>query len=128
MDTQITLTLPDSVYRQVEAAARRARRPVPDVLVDIVTDAFPRVYVSPNRERMLQEQRAYEQQRVELILKYEGEHIAMHGGMVVDHDYDVTALVQRINARFSLDDVVHIRLVTRAPDRELRVFTPRFVD
>jgi hypothetical protein len=128
MSTQVTLTLPDSVYKQVEAAARRMQRPVADVLTDAVTHAFPTVYVSPDRERMEQEQQAYERQREKLIAEYEGEYIAMHGGLVVDHDQDQTALVRRIDAQYALDEVVHIRLVTRAPDRELRIYSLRFVD
>ena len=127
MDTQVILTLPDYVYRQVEAVAHRSQRPVADILVDIVSEAFPTVHVNPNRTRMLEEQQAYEQQREELLSKFEGQYIAMHGGIVVDRDADMTSLVQRINSRFSRDDVVHIRQVTREPDRDLRVFSPRFV-
>jgi hypothetical protein len=128
MDTQVTLTIPDYMYRQVEAAARRLQRPVADLLLDVVAEAFPAVYVHPQRARMEEEQRSYERQREELVSKYEGQYIAMHGGQVVDSDPDMATLVQRINARFSLDEVVHIRQVTREPDRELRIFSPRFVD
>jgi len=127
MGTQVTLTLPDSIYKQVEAAARRASRPVSDVLVDVVADAFPVFHVHPQREQMLWEQEAYARQREEIIAKYEGQYIAMHGGVVVDHDLDETELVMRIQEKYP-DEIVHLRLVTRAPDRELRFRSPRFID
>ncbi len=129
MGTQVTLTLPDSLYKQVEIAAQRASRPIADVLVDVVIDAFPTtVYEHPQRGQMEQEQAAYARRRKELLLKYEGQYIAMHGGVVVDHDPDVSTLTQRIDDRYSLDEVVHIRLVTREPDRVLRSRSLRFVD
>lgn len=129
MGTQVTLTLPDSLYKQVEIAAQRASRPIADVLVDVVIDAFTTtVYEHPQRGQMEQEQAAYARRRKELLLKYEGQYIAMHGGVVVDHDRDVSTLTQRIDDRYSLDEVVHIRLVTREPDRVLRSRSLRFVD
>ena len=129
MGTQVTLTLPDSLYKQVEIAAQRASRPIADVLVDVVIDAFTTtVYEHPQRGQMEQEQAAYARRRKELLLKYEGQYIAMHGGVVVDHDPDVSTLTQRIDDRYSLDEVVHIRLVTREPDRVLRSRSLRFVD
>jgi hypothetical protein len=127
MDTQVTLTIPDYVYRQAEAAARRADRPVADLLTEVVVEAFPRVYVSPNRERMEQEERAYEQQRDAILARYEGKFVAVHGGKVVDHDVDETALVRRIQAQYP-NDVVHIRLASRKPEAELRIRSPRFID
>lgn len=127
MSTQVQLTLPDSIYRQVEAAARHASRPVADVLIDVVASAFPAFYVHPQREQMEREQAAYERQREELLSKHEGQYIAMRGGVVIDHDRDEMELVRRIQAKFP-DDVVHLRLVTRAPDPELRFRSPKFID
>ena len=128
MGTQVTLTLPDSLYKQVEIAAQRVSRPIADVLVDVVVDAFPTVYEHPQRGQMEWEQAAYARQREELLSKYEGQYIAMHGGVVVDHDSDISTLTQRVDARYSLDEIVHIRLVTREPDRVLRSRSLRFVD
>lgn len=121
MSTEVTLTLSDTVYRQVEATARRNQRTVIDVLTDTVTQAFDSIFdISPDREKMEEEQAAYERQRVEIIAQYEGEYVAVHGGKVVDHDPDEIALLRRIDANYP-KDVVHMRLVTRQPDRELRV-------
>jgi hypothetical protein len=127
MGTQVTLTLPDFIYKQVEAAARRASRPVPDVLVDVVAEAFPAVYVHPQRERMLEEQAAYERQRDAILAQYDGQYVAVYGGEVIDHDADEMALVRRIQARYP-HEIVHLRLATRKPQPELRVRSPRFID
>ena len=128
MDTQVTLTLPDYIYRQVEAAARRSQRPVADVLVDVVAEAFPPVYVHPQRAQMLEEQQAYERQREAILAQYEGEYVAVHGGKVVDHDVAEMELVKRIQKNYHPTDVVHIRLASRKPDTELLMRSPRFVD
>ena len=128
MDTQVTLTLPDYIYRQVEAAARRSQRLVADVLVDVVAEAFPPVYVHPQRTRMLEEQEAYERLRETILAQYEGEYVAIHGGQVVDHDREEMALVKRIQMNYPTDVVVHIRLASRKPDTELHMRSSRFVD
>ena len=118
---------PDTVYRQVEATARRNQRTVIDVLTDTVTQAFDSIFdISPDREKMEEEQAAYERQREEIIAQYEGEYVAVHGGKMVDHDPDEIALLRRIDANYP-KDVVHMRLVTRQPDRELRVTSAWFV-
>lgn len=127
MNTQVTLTLPESIFRQVEAVARRTRRPIADVLIDVVADAFPRFYVSPDRPRMEAEQQAYESHRETILADYEGEYVAVHEGQVVDHDRNEIELVRRIITRFPAG-VVHIRLVTQEPEPELRFRSPRFVD
>ena len=127
MSTDVTLTLPDTVYRQIEAAARRDQRTVTDVLTETVTQAFDSAFpVNPDRDKMEEEQAAYERQRGEIIAQYEGEYVAVHGGKVVDHDPDMLALVERIDVNYP-DDVVHMRLVTREPDRVLRVTSAWFV-
>lgn len=127
MDTQVTLTLPDYVYRQAEAAARRAHRPVSDLLAEVVVEAFPRFSVDPRRERMEQEEQAYMRQQDAILAEYEGMYVAVHGGEVVDHDTDETELVRRIQARYP-DEVVHLRLATRKPEVELWIRSPRFID
>lgn len=127
MGTQVTITLPDAVYRQAQATARLARRPVPDVLAEALAQAFPAVYVSPDREAMEQEQAAYARLRETLLATHEGQYVAIHGGELVDADPDQTALARRINDRYP-EAVVHLRRVTRAPDREIRVYSPRLVD
>lgn len=127
MGTEIKLTLPDSIFRQIEAVARRNQRPIAELLVDVVAEAFPRVYVSPDRERMEAEQLAYERQLQEILPKYEGDYVAIHGGEVVDHDASEMDLVTRIQSRFP-GEIVHIRFVTSKPEPELQFRSPRFVD
>lgn len=76
---------------------------------------------------MEQEQAAYARLRDSLLETHEGQYVAIHGGQLVDADADEIALLRRINARYP-DDIVHIRRVTRGPDRELRIYSPRLVD
>jgi len=127
MGTQVTLTLPDHVYRQAQVTARREQRPVPEILVDALAEAFPAVYISPDRERMEQEQAAYECLHESLLATHEGQYVAIHGGQLVDADAEELALARRIIAAYP-NDVVHIRKVRREPEPELRIRSPRFID
>jgi predicted transcriptional regulator len=127
MGTRVTITLPDAVFRQAQATARQARRPVPEVLVEALAQAFPAVYVSPDREAMEREQEAYERLRESLLATHEGQYVAIHGGELVDADADQMALVRRIKAGYP-DRVVHIRQVRRDPEPELIFRSPRIVD
>jgi hypothetical protein len=60
-----------------------------------------------------------------LLEKYLGEHIAIHGGELVDHDADGVALSQRIYARFP-EEFVWIAPVKLQPVEEWVVRSPRF--
>lgn len=126
METPVTILLPDTIYRQAQAAARQAQRPVPEVLAEALENAFPAVYVSPDREVMEREEAAYERLRESLLATHEGQYVAIHGGELVDADADQMALMRRINDRYP-DAVVHLRRVTREPDREIRVHSPRLI-
>jgi len=127
MGTRVTITLPDAVYRQAQATARQARRPVPEVLAEALAQAFPAEYVSPDREAMEREQAAYERLREALLATHEGQFVAIHGGELVDADADELALARRIIAAYP-GRVVHIRQVRRAPEADLLMRSPRLLD
>lgn len=127
MGTQVTITLPDAVYRRAQATARLTSRPVPEVLADVLVEAFPATYVSPDREAMEREQTAFDRLHESLLADYEGQYVAIHGGKLVDADRDPISLARRILAGYP-DQVVHIRQVRRDPEQELRMRSPRIVD
>jgi hypothetical protein len=52
MSTQVTLTIPDTVYQQAEYVAQATNRPVTEVLAETIAKAFPSLYVDPNRPVM----------------------------------------------------------------------------
>lgn len=120
----VTMSLPKRLYRRATALAQEQNRPVDALVAEALEEAIPAFYVSPDRPRMEQEQAAYERLRESLLETQEGQYVAIHGGQLVDADTDMMALVKRINTRYP-HEVVHIRQVTRGPDRELRIYSPR---
>lgn len=47
----------------------------------------------------------FEDHYEELVKKFDGEFVAIHEQRVVDHDGDVSALMKRIEAKYSADRV-----------------------
>lgn len=126
MSDYVTISIPESLYRRARDLARLNQQPVDVVIAEALEQAFPVFHVSPDRERMEQEQAAYARLRESLLATHEGQYVAIHGGELVDADADEMALVRRIDARFP-NKVVHMRQVTREPDRVLSVYSPRLV-
>ena len=127
MSTQVTLTLPDNIYRQVEYVTRTTNRSLADLLTETIRQAFPPLHVHENRTKMQQEVAAFEASHVDLWQKYAHQFVAIQQGMVIDHDADELALVERIDARYP-DEVVLIRQVLPQLPQPLRFRSPRFVN
>ncbi|VAW43363.1 hypothetical protein MNBD_CHLOROFLEXI01-3744 [hydrothermal vent metagenome] len=84
------------------------------------------LYVSPDREAMLQEQDAFQAMLPELLAKYKDQYIALHQGEVVDHDVDRVILAARLDKTHP-DAVVLVKQVTAQPESVLRMRSPRLV-
>lgn len=59
-----------------------------------------------------------------LLRDYKGEYVAMHEGLVIDHDPDKRALASRIREKWHATPIL-IRLVTGQPYREVVIRSPR---
>jgi hypothetical protein len=126
MDKQVTLTIPDYVYRQAEQIATNEVRSPTDVLSDALVQIFPAIYVHPRQDQMLREQAAFQAMLKELLIQPNGEYVAVNHGQVVDHDSDVELLVERINEQYP-EEIVLIKKVTPEPDQIIQMRSPRFV-
>lgn len=124
---QVTLTVSDSVYEEAERVARRTNRPIESVLADTLEQALAAFSVDERRPWMLREVAAFEAMRDELWERYPNQYAALHQGQVVDHDDDKVALLRRVRAGRSPDDVVLIRQVLAAEPPPLQFRSPRFV-
>ncbi len=123
---QVTLTLPDNIYRQVELLAQTTNRPVAEVLTETIRRAFPAVHVHGDRAAMRQEVAIFEASHAKLWQQYPGQYVAIHQGKVIDNDADELALVERIETSCD-NEVVLIRQVLPKPPKPLRYRSPRFV-
>ncbi len=84
------------------------------------------LYVSPDREAMLQEQTAYQTMLPQLLAQYKNEFVAIYQGKVVDHDTNKIALVVRLDESYP-DAVVLVQQVTDKPEKVLRMRSPRLI-
>ncbi len=83
-------------------------------------------YQDPRTPQMEKEAAAYEAMREEMVAQYLGQYVAVFQGKVVDHDADISALVDRLDEHYP-DEVVLVREVHEGPDRVLRMRSPRLI-
>ena len=126
MSKEILVTIPDRVYRQAQQISQIEQRPLNNIIEEILTNAFPAVYVHPQRAKMKQEQAAFQAMKAALLRHYEGQYVAVHHGEVVDHDPDQTIVALRINKQYP-DTAVLIKKVSTDPDKILHMRSPRFI-
>lgn len=110
------IDLPEGSEVYVVATGRRMRQ----------AEGGNPLYVSPDREAMLQEQDAYQAMLPELLAQYKNQYVAIHQGKVVDHDIDKIALVMRLDDNHP-DAVVLVQQVSEEPEKVLRMRSPRLI-
>lgn len=126
MTKQITLEVSDAVYDEMNTVARQSGRDVATMLMDVLVDEQPWLHVSPEREAMLRERKAFFDMLPELLTQYPQEFVAVLDGQVVDHDEDKIALLKRREDQFP-NQPVFIRQVLPQFDDTLHMRSPRFV-
>ena len=124
MNTQITLTIPNTVYQQAKTIAESTNRQVDEVLVETLNAAFPPLYQHPNRATMEQEVAAFEVMHPQLWRQYPHQYVAIRQGAVIDYDDDELALVNRIDEVYP-ETVVLIRQVQPQLQPVLNMRSPR---
>ncbi len=127
MSMQVTVTLPDNIYRQAEQVAQTTNQPIADVLAETISRAFPPLHINENRAKMEQEIAAFETLHADLQQTHLNQFVVVRQGVVIDHDFDELALVERIEAQYP-DEIVLIRQVLPQIPSPLRFRSPRFVN
>lgn len=122
---EVTLTLPDDLYRQAERQAELRQQSVDSLLSDILAESIQK-QMDHNDDPVEKELVAYRAMHDQLYREYAGHHVAIFQGNLVDHDQDGAALSQRIYARFP-DEFVLIRQVSAEPERVLHFRSPRLI-
>ncbi len=126
MSTQITLTVPNNIYRQAEYIAQTTNRPVTEVFTETILMAFPSLHVNEHREAMQDEVTAFQTMHADLWKQYAQQYVAVCQGAVVDHDVDELALVERVDEKYP-DHIVLIRQVLPKLQKTLQFRSPHFV-
>jgi hypothetical protein len=109
--------LDSELVTSLEAAVRQQGENVEDVLAELIQQYLRQT----RREKIRQETEWYQTAHAELKKIYGDQHIAIHEKQVVDHDQDVTALVQRIRQQYGRIPI----LITQVYDQPVPEFAIR---
>lgn len=128
MGTQVTLTIPDELYRRAQRLAEARQRDVADVLAEaiILTNEPHQVDLAPD-EDIDRERAAYVAMHSMLWEKYRGQYVAIYHGEMIDHDTEFAALYSRVHKQYP-DQFVLIRQVEVEPERVYYFRSPRFTE
>ena len=95
MAEQVSITIPQPIYRRVRELARLRNRTVDDVLVEVLDQALPpdaMPDVADEDAAVEREMQAYIALHPMLKEKYLGQHVAIYNGQLIDVDKDYGAL------------------------------------
>ena len=126
MSKEITLTIPDDVYKQATEVARTTRQPVAMVLTDALKSLFLPFPLDERHKEMAKEVEAYEKKHDQLVKQYLGQYVAMYQGNIIDYDQDVVTLSKRMAQQLPSETVL-IRRVEQQKECILTMRSPRFL-
>lgn len=127
MVEQVTISIPQTLYRRARELALARNQPVDAVLAEVLDEALP-PDVAPEVDAVAveREMQAYIALHPMLKQKYLGQHVAIYGGQLIDVDADYGALYTRIDAQYP-DTFVWLATVEEEPIRTLVFRSPRIV-
>jgi len=127
MNTQITITIPEKLYRRAKKLAQSLKKEVDVVLAEsIQLDDAPPAYANNEDEAVERERIAFLNMHTSLWKKYPLEHVAIYQGELVDHALDGEALSKRIYQAYP-GEFVLMRQVTDEAEPVIYFRSPRFV-
>jgi len=122
MPVQVTLTIPEEVYRRAKRIARSSGREVAEVLVEAISLED----ISELPPAIEREGAAFRRLHPTLRRDYPGQFVAIHGETLVDHDHDQVTLFLRVKERFP-GEFVWIAPVGESPEESYRIHSPRLL-
>jgi hypothetical protein len=114
------LEISEETTRLIEQESDAFDMPVDSLLVQ----ALRHLRTVENHKRIGQEQAWWLSQPLSVRAKYEGEYVAVHNQLLIDHDKDRVALHDRIRAKFGNKPVL---VMPAEGPREVFVRSPRIV-
>ena len=129
MAEQVSISIPQPIYRRVRELARLRNRPVDDVLIEVLDQALPRddkPDVAEEDAAVEREMQAYISLHPMLKEKYLGQHVAIYNGQLIDVGEDFGALYRRIDAQYP-DEFVWLATVEEEAMPTLVFRSPRLL-
>lgn len=115
MNTQVTLILPQAVYRRAKRLAQQTNKHVNTLLTEVLAESIGRddeqqLTTYEFDEVVEREKEAYLAMHPALLAQYLGQHVAIYQGKLVDRDVDLDVLWERIEKQYP-DDYVWVTTV-----------------
>ncbi len=134
MTKQVVLELTDSLYERTQQLAKARQMDMTEVMRLVFNKGLPLIEeerdvidLTEPDEAVRDEIAAYHVLHPMLWAQYPKQHVAIHGGQLLDHDENKVALRRRINQSYP-NQFVLIRQVELEPERVLYFRSPRFVE
>ena len=130
MTVQITVNIPENIYKRAKQLANLRQQDVSVAIVSFLDETLPENRsrldaVSTNLDAQIaQEISAYKHLHAQLWKQFPNHHVAIYKGQLVDHDIDGVALSMRIDSKYP-NDFVLMRQVEAEPERVLYFRSPR---
>ncbi len=126
MNRETTLAIPAELYERIERLAATRETPVAYLLEEALTLVENQPIELVRSGAMSREESAYRSMHRELLEKYAGWYVAIHGGKLVDVDKDELTLAARINACFP-NTIILLKQVQESPMREINYRSVRII-
>ncbi len=125
MSENVTITIPEPLFRRAKRLALERNQAVNEVLETAITLAEAALPPANQDEiAMTREEAAYRVMHTQLMDRHAGEYVAIFQGQLIDHDQDELALFHRIEDKYP-DDVVLLKKVLPWPEPDLHFRSPR---
>jgi Family of unknown function (DUF5678) len=133
MATEITLKLPDRIYRRAQQFARLHQQGMEEAIFDLLDQALTAgetgeeiVDWSDPDPAVDREMEAYIAMHPMLKEQYFGKYVAVYQGELIDSDDDPAALTERIDNQFP-DEFVWLTQVGPEPIETIVILSPRII-
>lgn len=133
MATKITVKLPDSLYQRTQRFAHLHQQGLEEAISSLLEQALA---VGEAEDEIIdlsepdpaadREMQAYIALHPMLKERYMGQHVAIYGGQLVDHDQDFAALFTRIEQRYP-NEFVWLATVEDEPLPTIYHRSPRLI-
>ncbi len=114
----VTVNISSTLYERARKLAEQRQQDVNEVLSAALDEGLETIQ-KPSDAGVAREKAAYQRLFPALAAQYAGQHVAIYGGELVDHDEDGIALSQRIYNQYP-HEFVWITKVTNQPIPEFR--------
>lgn len=90
----------------------------------VTEEAIHHFLLEQKRERIRKETAAFREMHSELLMKYEGQYVALYQGVVVDSDSEQLPLYQRVAQKYQRETFL-LKKVTASPNEIYITRSPR---